>query len=242
MRRGKGAAAAAIALMALAIAAAGAAGQEAAPAEPDEAAPPGASPNPLSSLDLESLSATRELPLFTPSRTPPLVEEPPPPEPEPEPVEPEIVEEADPEPPPLELIGIVVTEAEQVVLLMDQSTGEVQRIRPGDEFEGWTVSIIDSRTVELESEGNFQTLTMFTGTGDPADPNAALDEEMWDDGSEFEEFDEGGQNLEDPTAGEPPAELPTYDEGFEDESVDGSEEEMLDSGEEAFQEESLIEE
>ena len=205
------------------------------PAQPTAEAAGPVNANPLSTLDLESLTATRELPLFTPSRTPPTVMEEPP-EPEPEPVvEPEIVEETDPEPPTAELIGIVVTEAEQVVLLMDQTSGEVQRIRPGEDFEGWTVSIIDSRTVELESDGNFQTLTMFTETGDPADPTGnlqdELDSEMWDDGSEIEEFDGS------PDADEESVEEESFDEGFDDETSGDAT-----SEDESFEDESFGEE
>jgi general secretion pathway protein N len=183
--------------------------------EPVPAPEPPAAPvnaNPISALDLDALSATRELPLFTPSRTPPIVVEA---EPEPEPViEPEIVEETA-DPPPLELIGIVVTEAEQVVLLMDQSTGEVQRIRPGDDFQGWTVSIIDSRTVELESEGNSQTLTMFTGTGEEAQLPDGFEDDFGD-----EEFD-AGADLEQPGEDASGVEEESFEEeSFEDESFE----------------------
>src|SRR5687767_6594255 len=169
-------------------------GQEAEPMPPPEPPPSPANANPISALDLDSLTATRELPLFTPSRTPPAVVDAEP-EFEPEPAFEEEIVETDPEPPPLELIGIVVTEAEQVVLLLDQSTGEVQRIRPGDDFQGWTVSIIDSRTVELESEGSSQTLTMFTGTGEEAAPPDAFEDDY--SGEEFDagvEPDESGTN------------------------------------------------
>ena len=209
MSGGKGFAAVGAILIAAAFISA-ALGQEAEPSPPPEPPPAPVNANPISALDLDTLTATRELPLFTPSRTPPVVMETEP-EPEPEPVvEAEIVEETDPEPPPLELIGIVVTEAEQVVLLLDQSTGEVQRIRPGDDFQGWTVSIIDSRTVELESEGSSQTLTMFTGTGEEAAPPDAFEDDYA--GEEFDagvELDESGTDQSD-----------VDEQGFEDESFE----------------------
>jgi hypothetical protein len=201
-----------------------------------EAASAEASANPIAGLDLESLTATRELPLFTPSRSPPTVIAPEPPPPEPEPVEPEIVEETDPEPPPLQLIGIVVSGAEQTVLLMDESSGEVQRVRPGEEYAGWTVTVLDSRSVELESEGHFQTLTMFTETGEQADP--AAQGEDWDgDGIPDEElpFDDSGeeQGLD---------EIPALDEWDADDT--GVDEEAFTgeaAGEESFDGENLEE-
>jgi general secretion pathway protein N len=157
---------------------------------PEEAAAAPASANPHAGLKLENLAATRDLPLFTPSRTPPVVFEPQP-DPEPEPTEPEIAMEPDPEPPPLELIGIVVTGAEQVVLLMDQSSGEVQRVRPGEDYAGWTVTVLDSRSVELESDGHFQTLTMFTDTGEQ--PDAGVGEDWDGDGIPDEQVDPAAQ-------------------------------------------------
>jgi hypothetical protein len=82
----------------------------------------------------------------------------------------------------------------------------VQRIRPGDDFQGWTVSIIDSRTVELESQGSSQTLTMFTGTGEEAPPPDAFEDDFGD-----EEFD----------AGVEADESGLDEQGFEDENFEG---------------------
>ena len=200
-------------------------GQEAEPAPPPEPPPLPANANPLSALDLDSLTATRELPLFTPSRTPAVVEAEP--DFEPEPAFEAELEETDPEPPPLELIGIVVTDAEQVVLLLDQSNGEVQRIRPGDDFQGWTVSIIDSRTVELQSEGSSQTLTMFTGTGEEAAPPDTFEDDFGD-----EEFDAGVDP--DESADEESFEEESFDdEAFSDGTSEDAEIEEFDSGNEA---------
>jgi general secretion pathway protein N len=147
------------------------------PAGTDPAAAP-ASPNPLHSLRLEGLESTRNLPLFTTTRTPPVVEATPEPPPEPEAVEPEVVEEPPPEPPALKLIGIVMTAAEQVALLSDEATGEVQRLRPGEDYDGWTLKIVDSRTVELANAEQRHTLTMFTEYGDPPPQVNTIDPQM----------------------------------------------------------------
>jgi len=120
---------------------------------------PRASLNPLSALDLESLAATRTLPLFTPTRSPPVVEQAI--VPEAVVVEPEIMAAPEPVPPVLRLVGPVMTEAEQVALLAEPATGMVHRLRPGESYDGWTLEIIDGRTVAFSNEGREHVLTMF---------------------------------------------------------------------------------
>jgi len=143
--------------------------------------------NPLSDLTLESLEATLAVPLFTPSRTPPFVEPPPEPEPvvvapPPEPVEPP------PVPPPFRLIGILMSEAEEVALLSDPNTGEVHSFASGDSHDGWVIDIVDTRTVTFQNGDQTHTLAMFEefeapgipgyseewNFGVPTDPNTGL--------------------------------------------------------------------
>jgi hypothetical protein len=133
-----------------------------APVEPEAAV----NPNPLSSLDLESLSATRSAPLFTPSRTGPIVEAPieavaeaPPPPPE---VPPEQA------PPALQLVGIVLTDAAQTALLKDPGSNEIHRLNSGDEYEGWSVTIVDARSIEFRSGDRVEALKMFESFPTPA--------------------------------------------------------------------------
>jgi len=118
-----------------------------------------ASPNPLSGLDLGRFAATRDFPLFTPSRTPPSVDTPV--EPEVAVVVPEAPVYTTPEPPPFKLIGIVVSGSEQVALLADESTGEIHRFGAGDGYEGWIMQIVDARTVQFQNADLNHTLTMF---------------------------------------------------------------------------------
>jgi general secretion pathway protein N len=116
-------------------------------------------PNPLSTLRLESLGATRSLPLFTPSRTPPVVA----------PAEPEQVvvvpEEPPPAveapPPPLQLIGIVMTDADQMALLRNTATGETLHLASGETFEEWTMKIVDARSIVFQSGDRVQDMKMF---------------------------------------------------------------------------------
>ncbi len=132
-------------------------------------APAMVNPNPLSSLSLDSLTATRALPLFTPSRTPPA----PPPEVQVEEPEP-VAEQVDPEQPPpsVQLIGIVLTDATQTVLLRDPASNEVHRLTDGGDLQGWAVKIIDSRSVELRSGERVQGLKMFETFSPQAEPQA----------------------------------------------------------------------
>ena len=163
----------AVAALFLALAAAGQG--QAARAQEGEAAAPVASPNPLSGLDIEALSATRTLPLFTPSRSVPVVEEYV--EPEPEPVAMPVVEEAQPVPPALRLVGVIRTTSEEVALFSDENTGEIRRIRPEEDYEGWTLRIVDGRTVEFRNEDLRHTLSMFEpGSNPPAMAQPAIPE------------------------------------------------------------------
>lgn len=137
------------------------------PAAEPSAAAPSTSPNPLAGLDLENLKATRELPLFTPSRTAPVVEATIEPQPEPETPEPEAPVETPSEPPPLRLIGVVMTGSEQVAILSNEGTGEVQRLRPGETYEDWTLQIVDTRTVAFENGDQSHTFKMFEPGSQP---------------------------------------------------------------------------
>ena len=122
------------------LAASGAGAQEAA-----------ASPNPLAGLALEDFGSTLSQPLFTPSRTPPVIEV--------AVEEPEVVvEEAPPpveeppQPPPFKLVGVVTAGDDKVAILTDESTGEVHRLASGEDFEGWTMDMVDTRTVEFQNQ------------------------------------------------------------------------------------------
>jgi hypothetical protein len=111
--------------------------------DPEEAA----SGNPLSRLKLETLSATRERPIFSPSRRPPA----PPPEPviaiAPPPEKPAPVEE----PPPLALVGTVVG-PHSVAIFMKTSERSIIRLRIGEAEAGWTLRSVEPRSTMLEKQ------------------------------------------------------------------------------------------
>jgi hypothetical protein len=131
-----------------------------------DAVPPansgGALDNPLARHTLGSLSATRDRPLFTPSRRPP----PPPP------VVVHAVEAAAPVPPPaIVLLGIVLEDDAPRALVRADGAKTVVRVQVGDEVGGWAVTAIEPRRLELSHDDRSASLELFTSaTKGPARP------------------------------------------------------------------------
>jgi hypothetical protein len=105
--------------------------------------PPGA--NPLWRIPMSSLSVTRERPLFSVSRRPPV---PPPP--------PANIES----PPPIEsggpsltLSGTVIGGSRDIAVLHDETTKSFVRLHVGEAAAGWNLRAIDPRAVTLEKDG-----------------------------------------------------------------------------------------
>ena len=120
-------------------------------AQPSEQ-PTGTLANPLEAQPLDRLSATRERPLFSPTRRP--IPPPPPPPPEAAPVA--VV----PQPPNLQLFGIVVDD-EGARAIVRSGTEKVDRVQIGDDIGGWKVSQIEGRKVVLSLDGRFATFKLF---------------------------------------------------------------------------------
>jgi general secretion pathway protein N len=120
-------------------------------------APPAPQParlaNPLAAQPLDGLSATRERPLFSPTRRPP----PPPPPP--------VVRAPEPPPPPpppnVTLVGILMDGEEARALVRTPST--IMHARIGDEIEGWKVVQIEGRKLVLSRDDRLAEVWMFTG-------------------------------------------------------------------------------
>lgn len=115
-------------------------------------APGAAKGNPLWAVPLHSLSATRERPLFSPSRRPPPVfvaapaARPPPKSP--------------PARPPLALVGTAIGGSQSIGVFVDQATQEVVRLRTGEGHAGWTVRAIRGREAILEKDQREATLAL----------------------------------------------------------------------------------
>ena len=127
--------------------------QPASPAPVTIVRPPGAqpgapertlSPNPLWEIPLSTLSATRERPIFSPSRRPrsPAPVQAPPPPPRPPRVE----------RPQLSLVGTVAGEEESFGLFVDPTTKAAIRLKIGEDYQGWKLRTVQGRDVMLERD------------------------------------------------------------------------------------------
>jgi general secretion pathway protein N len=124
----------------------GAAGiPEAAHASDQSAKPRGG--NPLWAVPLNALSATRDRPLFSASRRPPIV-------PVPMAAAPPKQEAVAPPPPPerplVTLIGTIVSPRASLAMLQGSSSEAISRLRIGEENDGWRVRGIDLRSIVVE--------------------------------------------------------------------------------------------
>lgn len=103
--------------------------------------------NPLWGISLESLRATRERPLFTPSRRPPV-----PPAltaTRTEPVK-AVSSAVEPEQPPLNLVGIVTGSAEGYAVFVNTATHGIVRLKTGEGHDGWILQSVSGRAAVLE--------------------------------------------------------------------------------------------
>jgi hypothetical protein len=128
---------------------------------PDVTAKPAATPtvsaNPLWAIPLSALAATRNRPLFTPSRRPPApavasvpaaAPRPPPPPP------------AVPQHPNLTLIGTVASEGEGVAVFIDTTTRDAVRLRTGEGHSGWVLQSVERRAATLQKGDQTETLAL----------------------------------------------------------------------------------
>ena len=126
-----------------------------APQRAVQSAPTG---NPLWAIPLSALTATRDRPLFLPSRRPPapavagtpVVAAPqsvaPPP--------------AEPEQPPLTLVGAVAGESEGYAVFLDQATNTVIRLKTGQDHSGWVLRSVKGREAILQKDRRTTTLAL----------------------------------------------------------------------------------
>ena len=120
---------------------------------------PAVSANPLWAVPLSALSATRNRPLFTPSRRPPapiVINAPAPVAVRPPPPPPPAVAEH----PNFVLVGTVAGENDSVAVFIDNTTRDAVRLRTGEGHSGWVVQSIDRRTATLQKGGQSETLEL----------------------------------------------------------------------------------
>jgi type II secretory pathway component PulC len=113
--------------------------------------------NPLAVHSLDRMSATRERPVFSPSRRPPA----PPPQP--------IVQLPSPSPPPappnMSLFGVVLEANEARAVVRIAPKNDIVRLRVGEEIGGWKVTQIERRRLVLSLDDRSATFTLFDGQG-----------------------------------------------------------------------------
>jgi hypothetical protein len=107
--------------------------------------------NPLAVHSLSELTATRERPLFSPTRRPP-----PPP----------AVAEAEPAPPPapppnLQFSGVVMDKKGALAIIRPNASAAAKYVRVGDVVSGWKVGQIERRQLILSLDGRSATFTLF---------------------------------------------------------------------------------
>jgi len=101
--------------------------------------------NPLWAIPLSKLTATRERPIFLPTRRPPapVIANVPTLPPRPVVAPPE-------EKPRFALVGAVSGESESIAVFLDQSTNNVIRLRMGQNHDGWVLSSVKGREATLQ--------------------------------------------------------------------------------------------
>ena len=120
-------------------------------------APSAPTGNPLWAIQLSALTATRDRPLFLPSRRPPapavagtpVVAAPAPPPPQ-----------AEAEQPPLTLVGAVAGEHESFAVFLDQATNSVIRLKTGQDHSGWVLRAVKGREAILQKDRRTTTLAL----------------------------------------------------------------------------------
>jgi general secretion pathway protein N len=140
-----------------------------------EAGRPLPSGNPLWSVPLSVLTATQERPIFSASRRPP-----------PRAVVAPLVDQvslpapriaAEPERPPLALIGAVVGDGDAIAVFLDRTNQKIVRLRQGETHAGWALSSVQGREVALQKADRTEVLVLQRqdgAAGVPAAPGLTL--------------------------------------------------------------------
>jgi hypothetical protein len=117
--------------------------------------------NPLWGVPIQSLHATRERPLFSPSRRPPMAAV----------ISPPIEVKAPPPPPPskpaLDLLGIVEGNGEGYAVFINTTTHDIVRLKTGEGEDGWVLRSVSGRQAVLERNHQTEVLELPPLTGVP---------------------------------------------------------------------------
>jgi general secretion pathway protein N len=127
--------------------------------------------NPLWTIPLSQLAVTRDRPIFSPSRRPPapVVAAPiyvPPPAPR--------IAKAEPERPPLTLVGTIAGEKDAIAVFVLQGTGTTIRLHPNESHEGWVLLSVQGREATLQKAGASAVMALAPPGGVPEPVTAQL--------------------------------------------------------------------
>jgi general secretion pathway protein N len=112
--------------------------------------------NPLWAIPIKALSATRERPIFSPSRRPPAPAVAAAPyAPPPQPAKP-----AEPDRPQLSLVGTIAGDTEGFGIFLDRSANTVLRLKTGEAHKGWILREVRGRETVLEKGDRTVTLAL----------------------------------------------------------------------------------
>jgi general secretion pathway protein N len=113
--------------------------------------------NPLWNIPVSSLSATRDRPIFSPSRRPP------PPILNVSTQRPRPVSSGTPNRPSLSLVGIIAGESDSIAIFLDEQTKTVIRLRAGESHSGWALQLVQAKQAVLSRGHQSTTLTLPSG-------------------------------------------------------------------------------
>jgi len=128
--------------------------------------------NPLWAVPLSVLTATQERPIFSTSRRPPLRAVVAPPVIQSEAPAPQIA--AEPERPPLALIGAVVGDGDAIAVFLDRTNQKIVRLRQGEIHAGWALRSVQPREVTLRKADQTEVLVLQRPDGPAGVPALAL--------------------------------------------------------------------
>lgn len=117
------------------------------------------SANPLWGIPVKSLSATRERPIFLPSRRAPAPAVAATPAPA-QPAAPVAPKAADSGPPPLKLVGVVAGTTESIAIFITEGSRDIVRLKTGEGHDGWILRSAKERGVTLEKDNRTATFTI----------------------------------------------------------------------------------
>jgi hypothetical protein len=118
--------------------------------------------NAVLTIPLSKLSMTRDRPIFSPSRRPPPPLAAPVIAKQVEPTKP-----AEPEQPPLILVGTVAGGDSGIAVFVEQSTENTVRLRVNESHQGWTLRSIQGREVMLLKDRKSSVLALAPPGGNP---------------------------------------------------------------------------